>query len=185
MPDWGIEDMNAWVATTFFAGTDTTTHAITNAIYLLAQSSELQNALRVGGAERVEQFTEEVLRLYPSAHFTRRKANEDFKLGGIEIKKDDLMLMVNAAANRDTSRYKSPHKVDMDRDGLRNHLAFSIGPRTCSGAALARGEIQESIARVLDRLPNLRLDPHAEEPRLHGFLFRSYQPLHVVFGAFA
>ncbi len=181
MSDWGLEDMQAWIATTFFAGTDTTTHAIQNAIYLLLDDPALQADLRTGDADRIERFAEEVLRAYPSVHFTRRLANEDFELQGVQIKRDDRLLMLDAAANRDPARFACPAAIDIDRDGARGHLAFSIGPRTCAGAALARGEVQESVARLLDRLPNLRLDPDAESPRLSGFLLRSYRPLHAVF----
>ena len=128
----------------------------------------LQEELRAGDAETVERFAEEVLRLYPSVHFTRRRANEDFELGGQRIKRDDALLMLDAGANRDPARFTCPHEIDLSRDGWREHLAFSIGPRTCAGAALARAEVQESVAKALERLPNLRLDPDAEPPRLAG-----------------
>jgi cytochrome P450 len=185
MPDWGLEDMQAWIATTFFAGTDTTTHAIENALYLLMTVPGLQDELRRGGFETIERFSEEVLRLYPSVHFVRRRANQDFELGGRLIKKNDSILTLDAAANRDPSRFTCPHQVDLTRDAWREHLAFSIGPRSCAGAALARAEVQESAARVLERLPNLRLDPDAEEPQLRGFLLRSYRPLHALFDSLA
>ena len=35
MPDWGIVDMPPGSSRTFFAGTDTTTHAMANAFYLM------------------------------------------------------------------------------------------------------------------------------------------------------
>jgi cytochrome P450 len=183
MPDWGLEDVQAWIATTFFAGTDTTTHAIQNAIYLLASTPSLQGELRSGRPEQVERFAEEVLRLYPSVHYTRRLANEDFELAGRRVEKDDRLFMLDAAANRDPGRYVCPHQVDLEREGWRDHLAFSVGPRTCAGAALARAEIQESISAFLARLPAFRLDPEAEPPSLRGFLLRSYRPLHLVFDA--
>jgi cytochrome P450 len=179
MPDWGLEDMQAWIATTFFAGTDTTTHAIQNAIYLLLANQELQQHVRSGGPEMVERYAEEVLRLYPSVHFTRRLANEDFELGGAQIKKDDRMLMLDAAANRDPARFGCPADVDLTRDRWREHMGFSVGPRTCAGAPLARAEIQESVAVLLSRYDKLELDPHAEQPELRGFLLRSYRPLNV------
>ena len=62
-----------------------------------------------------------------------------------------------------------------------HNLAFGFGPRSCAGAALARGELQETVAKVLERMPNLRLDPEAEPPRFEGFLLRSYRPLHALF----
>lgn len=181
MPDWGLEDMQAWITTTFFAGTDTTTHAIQNAIYLLARSPELQEQVRSGGAEGIERFSEEMLRLFPSVHSTRRIANEAFELGGKHIEKDDRLFMLDAAANRDPARYGCPADLDLTREGWHEHLAFSVGPRTCAGAALARAEIQESAAEFLKRFPNMRLDPDAGEPELHGFLLRSYRPLRLLF----
>jgi cytochrome P450 len=181
MPDWGLEDVQAWVATTFFAGTDTTTHAIENALYLLMTVPGLQDELRRGDFETIERFSEEVLRLFPSVHFISRLANDDFECGGEQIRKDDRLIMLDAGANRDPARFSCPHEIDLTRDAWREHLTFSIGPRTCAGAALARGEVQESVAKALERLPNLRLDPDAEPPRLQGFLLRSYRPLHALF----
>ncbi len=180
MPDWGLEDVQAWIVTTFFAGTDTTTHALQNGIYMLLEDSELQQRVRTGGRETLERYAEEVLRLYPSVHYTRRLANEDFELGGVTILKDQRMFLLDAAASRDPSHYGCPAGVDFDRERPGDHLAFSIGPRTCAGNALARAEIQEAIAVLLERYPSLRLDPDAEPPRLHGFLLRSFRPLHAI-----
>jgi cytochrome P450 len=59
-------------------------------------------------------------------------------------------------------------------------MAFGRGPRSCIGAQLARNEITKMINAVLDRLPNLRLDPEAEQPQFSGIYIRSFQPLHVV-----
>ena len=181
MPEWGLEDMQAWITTTFFAGTDTTTHAIQNAIYLLARSPELQRTVASDDRETLERFAEEVLRLLPSVHMIRRLANEDFELGGERIRGGDGLFMLDAAANRDPARYGCPAELDLARDGWREHLAFSLGPRTCAGAALARAEIQESAAKFLAKLPNFRLDPAAPEPKLHGFLLRSYRPLKLLY----
>jgi cytochrome P450 len=182
-PDWNVEDMLAWITTTYFAGTDTTTHAIQNAFYLLMTVDGLQDTLRAGGDEIIERYAEEVLRLYPSVHFTHRLANEDFELGGASIRADDALFVLDACGNRDPQRYACPAEIDLERDKTKDHLAFSLGPRTCAGSALARAEIQESVSRVLTRLPNLRLDPEAPHPSLQGFLLRSFAPLHVLFDA--
>jgi len=46
---------------------------------------------------------------------------------------------------------------------------------------LARLEMQMLLNAVLDRLPGLRLDPAAEDPHIHGMLFRSPPNLPVRF----
>lgn len=141
----------------------------------------LQDELRSGDGERIERYADEILRLYPSVHFVPRLANEDFELGGVRIRKDEYLFMLDPGANRDAGRFSCPAQVDLQPDGWREHLAVIIGPRTCAGAALARAEIQEAVAKTVERLPNLRLDPDAEPPALKGFTRRSYRPLHAVF----
>jgi hypothetical protein len=41
--------------------------------------------------------------------------------------------------------------------------------------------MSDSIQILLDRLPNLRLDPNAEPPRFSSLFMRSWRPLHVLF----
>ncbi len=180
-PDWNVEDVLAWITTTYFAGTDTTTHALQNALYLLMTVDGLQDDLRTGGPEAISRYTDEIVRLYPSVHFTHRLANVDFELCGVAIKAEDGLFVLNAGGNRDPERYPCPAQIDLERPQPKGHLGFSVGPRMCAGSALARAEIEESVAAVLTRMPNLRLDPDAEQPQLKGFVLRSYAPLHVVF----
>jgi cholest-4-en-3-one 26-monooxygenase len=42
------------------------------------------------------------------------------------------------------------------------HLTFGAGRHFCLGSFIARAELQESLAAVLARLPNLRLDGEIE-----------------------
>ena len=43
----------------------------------------------------------------------------------------------------------------------------------CLGLHLARMETRVALTQVLDRLPNLRLDPDAEPPFITGAVFRA------------
>jgi cytochrome P450 len=88
---------------------------------------------------------------------------------------------VHAAANRDPKKFACPVDIDLGRSRLKDHLAFNFGPRACVGAGLARAEMHDSIQILLDRLPNLRLDPAAEAPRFGSLFMRSWRPLHVIF----
>ena len=180
LPDWSEADVVGMVQTMVLAGTHTTSAAIANAAQLLLTRPEI--AAQIRADESLESaFVEESLRLLGPAHFRVRKANEDFQAGGVTINKDDKILPLLAAADRDPGKYPHPHDFELDRRALRDHIAFNFGPRTCVGAALARLEIQESVHALLHRLPDLRLDPDAPAPVLQGFGLRSYTPLRATF----
>jgi cytochrome P450 len=51
----------------------------------------------------------------------------------------------------------------------------------CLGMHLARLETRVLLNAVLDRLPGLRLDPAAEDPHIHGLVFRSPAEMRVLF----
>lgn len=179
---WDEIDMRANIRVLFFGGSDTTSHVLANSFYLLMTQPELVDEIRERGDDGVKRFVEEALRMFGAVHFRPRVANQDIELGGAQVSKDDHLLAVNLAANRDPSRYECPHQVRFDRQSPRDHLAFHSGPRTCVGAALARVELQEAIKAFTERLGDMRLDPDApEKPSFQGFLMRSYRPLHAVF----
>jgi cytochrome P450 len=46
---------------------------------------------------------------------------------------------------------------------------------------LARLEMRTAIDLLLDRLPNLRLDPEGDHPHIRGMVFRSPTSLPVLF----
>jgi hypothetical protein len=50
-----------------------------------------------------------------------------------------------------------------------------------AGYAMTIGQMRILLTAVLDRLPGLRLDPAAEDPHIHGLLFRSPPNLPVRF----
>jgi cytochrome P450 len=180
LPDWSERDVVGMVQTFFLAGGHTTTAGITNAAQLILTRPEI--AAQIRATESLESpFVEETLRLLGPAHFSARKANEDVELGGVTIHRDQRVMSVLAAADRDPAKYDHPHDFELDRRAMRDHVAFNYGPRACPGAALARAEIRESVHALLHRLPNLRLDPAAPAPALSGFRLRWYRPLQVKF----
>lgn len=179
--DWNVEDVVTNVRHLFFAGSETTVHTLANAFYVLLTQPELQNEIRAMGDKGVANFTEEVLRLYGPVQFRIRKANEDIEIEGILVKKDEGVVSAQGIANRDSKKYPNADAVDLNRRAPRDHIAFNTGPRTCVGASLARMEVQEAVKAFLERMPDMRLDPDAPTPTLHGFQLREFFPIKMVF----
>ncbi|WP_271610854.1 cytochrome P450 [Bradyrhizobium sp. CCBAU 21360] len=159
----------------------TTMHGLTNSIYLFLSDPALREAVTRDQEGALNALVEEALRTLGSPQWRFRKANREVSLGGVTIKKDDLICLLHAAANRDPEHYTCPHAVDLKRKRVNDHLAFNVGPRLCAGMPLARLEIRECLKVLISRFPNLRLDPSKESPRFVGFSHRSFSPLHVLF----
>jgi cytochrome P450 len=179
--DFDELDILGNVKTMFDGGAKSTVYGISNALYLLLEHPNLQDELRAGGTKAVERFTEESLRLFGPVVFRPRIALQDVALAGVRIKKGDLAIAINLAANRDPHKYDRPDKVDLSRPAPRDHLSFYAGPRSCTGQALARAELEEVTTMVLEQLRDLRTDPDEDPPRYRELLMRRWEPLHVCF----
>ncbi len=123
---------------------------------------------------------EELLRYSsPFEKASERFAREDVRIGEVLIPKDEMVLVVIAAANRDPKRFPDPDALDITRADNK-HLAFGKGIHFCLGTPLARTEGQIAIGTLLRRMPDLRLkDPPEELTWRPGLLFRSLRRLPV------
>jgi cholest-4-en-3-one 26-monooxygenase len=101
---------------------------------------------------------EEMLRyVTPVMHF-RRTATTDLELGGQKLQEGDKVVFWHISANRDETVFTNPDTFDVTRSP-NNHMAFGGGgPHFCLGANLARMEIMVMFDRLLDRIPDIRLD---------------------------
>lgn len=177
---WSAEDAFTVLTTVMLAGADTSTLAISNALYLLLTDAELKERVRVSDEKEVATFVEEALRLLPPVHYRSRRAMEDTQLAGRTIKEGEFVLPLIASANRDEGYYACPHAVDFERRPARDHLSFAAGPRSCIGSNLARAEIIEAVRQILDIFPNIALDTAAEPPAYTGLVLRRFAPLNVL-----
>ncbi|WP_243652453.1 cytochrome P450 [Novosphingobium sp. PhB165] len=171
----------------FGAGQDTTSHLISMAVRILAEDSDLQERLRVEPA-RIGDFIEEVLRFDPPVKAAYRLAVRDTELAGIPLPAGSVMTACLSAANRDPRRFENPDAFDIDRAGLRDHIAFSRGLHACPGAPLGRMEAGIAIERLLARTKRLELDEtrHGPPESRHfrfvpTYTFRSLVDLHIKF----
>ncbi len=161
------------------AGAETTYRSSSNLLFgLLTHPGQLA-AVRADRA-LVPQAIEEALRWETPLLVITRTAAQDTELGGVSIPQGALIAVSLGAANRDPGRYRDPDDFDIFRDPDQ-FLSFGDGPHRCLGMHLARLEMQVLLNAVLDRLPGLRLDPAAEDPHIHGLVFRSPPELYVHF----
>jgi cytochrome P450 len=166
----------------YFAGSDTTVHGIANLFHLLLADEELFARVKAERGKALTHAIEESLRLLNVVQFRHRICVEDTKVGDAQIRQGQAIFLVHAAANRDPSNYPHPQKVDLDRKAPTDHLAFGKGTRACVGAQLARVEMFEVASRLMDRFPDMRLDPDAEPPAFASLFIRSMRPLNIITG---
>lgn len=161
------------------AGVETTYRSSGNLLFALLHNPDQLDAVR---HDRVLLHTaiEEGLRWEPPLIFIIRRAARDTELAGVQIPAGATINVCVGTANRDPRRYRDPERFDIFRD-QRLHVTFGHGPHICLGMHLARMETRIAMDRLLDRLPNVRLDPDAEPPYIQGVAFRSPNALPVVF----
>jgi cytochrome P450 len=161
------------------AGVETTYRASGNLLVALLTEPALMDALRADRSMLRGAF-EEALRWEPPITTVVRRAVRNCELGGIAIPAGTHVSVSVAAANRDPTRYPDPDRFDPTRSNIA-HLTFGGGPHLCLGMHLARMEAAVAINALLDRLPDLRLDPSAPAPHVVGVAFRSPATLPVEF----
>jgi cytochrome P450 len=151
------EEVVANSIVTMVGGQETTTNLIGNGVLSLLRNPEELKKLQ-GDISLIPSAVEEMLRYESPSQHTGRLAPEDVELGGKVIKKGQAVMAVMAAANRDPERFPDPDRFDLGRQDNR-HLAFGYAAHFCFGAALARVEGQEALQAIVQRLPNLQLEP--------------------------
>ncbi|MFF5108113.1 cytochrome P450 [Streptosporangium sp. NPDC000509] len=133
-----------------------TPHSISAAIALFAMNPDQHKLVlddpdllpsAVGEAVRMSKFAESALPRY---------ASEDIEIGGVTIRAGDLVLCDHGSTAFDDRVFEDPERFDVTRSP-NPHLVFSHGITYCLGAPLARLEINEVLARLLPRLPTMRL----------------------------
>ena len=179
--DYTDRDVTAGVLNALLGAIATTTGGAGNCLYLVLRHPRLQARVEAGGAEVGKRIVEETLRLFSPSHLIRRVALRDTELGGVQIREGDAILALTAAGSRDPEHYECPADVDLERPASRDHFGFFMGPRTCAGQSLARFVMERMLVVALQRLPNLRLDPAAEQPSFTGTQQRHWRPLYVFF----
>ncbi|MEU9027459.1 cytochrome P450 [Streptomyces sp. NPDC048383] len=136
------------------AALETTATLLSTMTLRLVESPERWDMI-ADNPDLVPGFVEETLRYDAPTHVISRIAAQDSVLGGIEVRRDEMVHLLVGAAHRDPARHSDPDRFDPAR--APGHLAFSGGIHYCLGAPLARLEAQTLLHQVIRRLPRLTL----------------------------
>ncbi len=151
------EEVVANSIVTMVGGQETTTNLIGNGVLTLLRNPGEMKRLR-DDPSLIPSAVEEMLRYESPSQHTGRLVPQDLELGGRAMRKGQAIMAVMAAANRDPERFSDPDRFDVARADNR-HLAFGYAAHFCFGAALARVEAQEAFEAIIQRLPDLELQP--------------------------
>lgn len=157
------------IGTVYLAGFDSTAVVATHACLTLAENLALQDELVEefrtvfpDGVIRPEKFSELLLlnafwqwqlHEHPAFRVIFRNVTRDCKLGGLELKKDDqLLIMIHAAHMQEENRLTLNDFLNANsKEKLQGSLPFGRGTRTCPGEAMARELAFAMLIPVLRR----------------------------------
>jgi cytochrome P450 len=151
-----------------FPGHETTVARLDfGALYLLTDPSRKQ-WLMADPEARIDSTVEEILRM-TSAHNLGllRWALEDVEFGGVVVKRGELVIISESAANRDPKVFPKPEEFDATRHNP-PHLAFGHGPHVCLGQSLARTELRIAFPSLFRRFPTIRLASDTTSLQIRG-----------------
>jgi cytochrome P450 len=152
------EEIIANIGLLFGAGHETTANLIGNGLLALHRNPDQLAKLRAQ-PELMPNAVEEMLRFDSPVQLTGRTALQDVEIGGQMIARGEEVIALLGAANHDPDAYPGtdPDELDIARPGVRA-LSFGGGIHFCLGAQLARIEGEVAFAKLLERLPGLRLE---------------------------
>ncbi|MCZ8381946.1 cytochrome P450 [Mycobacterium sp. CPCC 205372] len=165
----------AYTAMIAGAGNETTARLIGAMGQLLGEHTDQRHEL-VADHALIPSAVEESLRYEPPSPVQARYVARDVEHYGHTVTEGSYMLLLNASANRDDSRFSDPDRFDIHRTG--GHLSFGQGLHFCLGSALARLEARVAFEEVLKRWTDWDVD-YDNASRAHTSSVRGWARLPV------
>lgn len=146
-----------------FAGHETTTTLISNAVRVLLSHREQWDAI-VEDPKKISKAIDEVLRYSGSIVAWRRKALKDTQVGGVPIPEGAELMLLMGSANRDENRFEDGESFDISRPNAREHLSFGFGIHYCLGNMLAKLQTKIALEELSSGIPSLELNEAGDIP---------------------
>lgn len=174
-----IEGLTRLACFLFGAGQDTSARLVAFSFRVLGENPALQERVRSEPA-RIPDFIEEVLRHDYPVKTLSRLAVEPVQIGGVAIPAGAIVTVNIGGANLDPRHFPDPESFDLDRPGVRDHIAFSRGAHGCIGAPLARMEVRVALEQFLARTRKIRIsEAHHGPPGARRY---TYEPTYLLSG---
>lgn len=163
------------------AGNETTASSIVEGMYFLIQHPD-QMAAVIADHTLIPGLVEETLRMTAPTHNMWRVVTADTEIGGLPVKKGEMVLLRFGSGNRDDAQFPEAERFDVRRANARQHLSFGYGIHLCIGNALARKEMALAFKKLLTQLKNWRFVPGKNDfTHNPSILLRGMKALHVAF----
>lgn len=172
----GKVDPKGEILTLFAAGFETTASSIGWGLFLLANNPDLQNELReeclthlgrkgvslegLEACHRLQSFTRESLRIFPTLPMIGRMATEHDRIGDTLVRPGQIVLGSIIGLHMNENVFPDPSTVDpgrfqngvIPRELQGNYMPFSDGRRVCPGVRFAGYEIAAALSILLRAL---------------------------------
>jgi cytochrome P450 len=163
------EEIFGYCRLIILAGGGTTWRQLGITLHALLTNYHFWEACRAD-RKLIEAAIEEAARWRPTDPTFPRLVVRRVEVEGVIIPAGARVDLCLGAANRDPARWENPDVYDISRPTTKYHLGFGLGPHQCLGMNVAKQEMITSINSLMDRFPNMHLDPRAPSPQLVGGL---------------
>lgn len=153
MDDWEVAAFCSLLAS---AANDTTRHSLTHAMLFFTKFEDQRALLMEDFDGRIDNAIEEVLRYSSPVMQFRRTPNEDVVIHDTKVEAGQKVVLWYCSGNFDDRKFVDPHKFDILREDVGNHLAFGAGgPHFCIGNALGRYMLKAGLTEAFKRMPDI------------------------------
>ena len=149
------EELYDMIVLAIFGGIDTTRNQIGLGMDMFIRHPD-QWALLGDRPELARAAVEEIMRVRPTVTWVTRETLVDLEHRDLVIPKGTTVHMFSQAACSDPRAFDNPgFDITVER---KNHFGFGLGPHTCIGHFIARGDMTEAMALLARRLRNPRYE---------------------------
>ncbi len=161
------DEIQSMLTVVLLGGLDTVAAILGFMAKFLAENPEHRQQL-IDNPKLIPKAIDEILRLHGIVNLSRSVA-QDTELGGVFMKKGDMIQVPNSMFGVDPRAIDEPLKVDFMRPNIAaSHAAFGLGIHRCVGSTLARMELTMFLEEWLTRIPDFAIAPGKKATTIAG-----------------